>query len=118
MLPVPVDLLLVSKAFEKIFGALQSTLVSKKGKYSQLTGDMLAYGDVVVTTVDGDKLETDSLRYFNELDKIVSDCFVRLKRGNDLITGIGLECDHTLSSVDIKKDFQATIIGDDEDPGE
>ena len=100
------------------FGALQSTLVSKKGKYSQLTGDMLAYGDVVVTTVDGDRLETDSLRYFNELDKIVSDCFVRLKRGNDLITGVGLECDHNLSSVDIKKDFEATIIGDDKDPGE
>jgi len=94
-------------------GALQSTLVSKKGEYSHQTGDMLAYGDVVVTTVEGDRLETDSLRYFNQEDKILSDSFVRLKRGNDLITGVGLECDHNLSSVDIKKDFEATIIEDD-----
>jgi hypothetical protein len=40
----------------------------------------------------------------------VSDSFVKLTRGKDVLTGIGLECDHTLESVDIKKDVRAVIL--------
>lgn len=93
-------------------GALQTTLTSEKGEYSQETRNMLAYGNVVVVSVSGDVLETDSLRYLNEEDKIVSDSAVKLKRENSVYTGVGLECDHNLSSVDIKKNFKATIIDD------
>ena len=93
-------------------GRLETTLVSESGEYSQETHDMLAYGNVVVTSVAGDVLETDSLRYLNSEDKIVSDCFVKLTRGNDVITGYGLEADNTLSSVDIKRDVNARIVDD------
>ena len=93
-------------------GRRETTLVSESGEYSQETHDMLAYGNVVVTSVVGDVLETDSLRYLNSEDKIVSDCFVKLTRGNDVITGYGLEADNTLSSVDIKRDVNAKIIDD------
>jgi LPS export ABC transporter protein LptC len=92
------------------FGNLQSTLTADSGQYFDTSHDMLAYGDVVVVTVDGDVLETDSLRYLNEEDKIVNDCFNRLTRGRDLITGYGLECDHSLSSVDIKRDVEARLV--------
>jgi LPS export ABC transporter protein LptC len=95
-------------------GALQTTLVSDTGEYLQDTHDMLAYGNVVVTSVEGDILETDTLRYLNEQDKIVSDSFVKLTRGKDVVTGYGLECDNTLSSVDIKRDVRARIVGDEE----
>jgi LPS export ABC transporter protein LptC len=74
---------------------------------------MLAYGNVVAVTFKGEVLETDSLRYLNEADKIVSDSFVKLTRGRDVVTGIGLECDHTLESVDIKKDVHAIVIEED-----
>jgi len=89
-------------------GFLQTTLTSLHGETSQAT-DMLAYGDVVVETIGGDVLETDSLRYISEEDKIVSDSFVKLTRGRDVMTGNGLECDHNLSSVVIKRNVKATI---------
>jgi LPS export ABC transporter protein LptC len=94
-------------------GMLQTTLTSDNGEYFQDTRDMLAYGDVLVVSVEGDVLETDSLRYLNAEDKIVSDSRVKLTRGNDVITGVGLECDHSLSSVDVKKNVKATIIDDE-----
>ena len=94
-------------------GNLQTTLTAKSGEYSTTTHDMLAYGDVVATSTKGEILETDSLRYLNETDKIVSDSFVKLTRGRDVITGIGMECDHTLDSVDIKKNMRARIVEED-----
>ena len=36
-----------------------------------------------------------------------------MNRPEVVITGIGLECDHTLNAVEIKEDFKATIINDD-----
>jgi len=93
-------------------GNLQTTLTAKNGEYSLATHDMLAYGDVVVVTTKNEILETDSLRYLNETDKIVSDSFVKLTRDGDVVTGIGMECDHTLNSVDIKKDVRALIEED------
>ena len=94
-------------------GNLQTTLTAKNGEYSLATHDMLAYGDVVAVTFKGEVLETDTLRYLNQADKIVSDCFVKLTRGRDVVTGIGLEADHTLESVDIKKDVRARILEED-----
>jgi LPS export ABC transporter protein LptC len=94
-------------------GNLQTTLTADKGEYLLDTHDMLAYGNVVAVTFKGEVLETDSLRYLNEADKIVSDSFVKLTRGRDVVTGIGLECDHTLESVDIKKDVHAIVIEED-----
>ncbi len=94
------------------FGYLQSTLVAQHGEYSERDELLLAYGNVVVTTVDGDILETDSLRYLSAEDRIRSDSFVKLTRGTSVVTGIGLECDHNLSSVEILRDFKATLIDD------
>ncbi len=94
-------------------GNLQTTLTADNGEYSLDTHDMLAYGNVVAVTFKGEVLETDSLRYLNQTDKIVSDSFVKITRGRDVLTGIGLECDHTLESVDIKKDVRARISQED-----
>ena len=94
-------------------GNLQTTLTARSGEYSLVTHDMLAYGDVVATSTKGEILETDSLLYLNEKDKIVSDSHVKLTRGRDVITGIGLEADHTLDSVDIKRNMRARIVEED-----
>ncbi len=94
-------------------GNLQTTLTADKGEYLLDSHDMLAYGNVVAVSFKGEVLETDSLRYLNEKDKIVSDSFVRLTRGRDVVTGIGLECDHTLESVQIKKNVHAVVIEED-----
>ncbi|HEY3212989.1 MAG TPA: LPS export ABC transporter periplasmic protein LptC [Actinomycetota bacterium] len=94
-------------------GNLQTTLTAKNGEYSLTTHDMLAYGNVVATSTKGEILETDSLRYLNKTDKIVSDSHVKLTRGKDVITGIGMEADHTLDSVDIKRNMRARIVEED-----
>jgi lipopolysaccharide export system protein LptC len=94
-------------------GNLQTTLTADNGEYSLISHDLLAYGEVVAVSTKGEVLETDSLRYLNTTDKIVSDSFVKLTRGKDVITGIGMECDHTLDTVDIKKNVRARIIEDD-----
>jgi LPS export ABC transporter protein LptC len=91
-------------------GNLQTTLVSNAGEYSEETRDMLAYGNVVVHSVDGDVLETDSLWWDNTSNKIFSNSFVKLTRGKDVVTGYGLECEPDLNLVDIKRDVKATII--------
>jgi LPS export ABC transporter protein LptC len=101
------------------FGNLQTTLTSEFGEYYQESREMLAFGNVVVVSVVGDVLETDSLRYVTAVDKIMSDNFVKITRGDEVvITGIGLECDHTLNSVVIKEDFKATIINKDDSDNE
>ncbi|UCG53117.1 MAG: LPS export ABC transporter periplasmic protein LptC, partial [Candidatus Latescibacterota bacterium] len=91
-------------------GAISTKLVSDAGEYYEDKRDMLAYGNVVVESVDGDVLETDSLLWDNSRNKILSNCFVRLTRGRDVITGYGMECDQDLNSVDIKRDVKATVV--------
>jgi LPS export ABC transporter protein LptC len=91
-------------------GNVRTTLVSEAGEYNEARRDMLAYGQVVVTSVDGDVLETDSLVWDNTQKKILSDSFVKLKKGRDVITGYGLECRDDLGTVDIKRNVNATVI--------
>jgi LPS export ABC transporter protein LptC len=106
-------LMVLEKPTIKFFddrGKLETTLTSESGELYQDTQDMLAYGNVVVTSQSGDVLETDSLFWDDAREKILSNSFVRLKRGSDILTGIGLECDYNLSSINVKKDVSATII--------
>ena len=94
-------------------GDIRTTLVSDSGEYYEDTRNMLAWGNVVVTSVDGDILATDSLLWDNQENKILSDSFVKLTRGRDVITGYGLECRDDLGKVDIKRDVKATIIDEE-----
>ncbi len=94
-------------------GDIRTTLVSDSGEYYEDTRNLLAYGNVVVTSVDGDVLETDSLLWDNKRNKILSDAFVKLTRGRDVITGYGLECRDDLGTVDIKRDVKATVVDEE-----
>jgi LPS export ABC transporter protein LptC len=94
-------------------GAIRTTLVSDSGEYYEDTRNLLAFGNVVVTSADGDVLETDSLLWDNEQNKILSDAFVKLTRGRDVITGYGLECRDDLGTVDIKRDVKATVVDEE-----
>jgi LPS export ABC transporter protein LptC len=94
------------------YGNLQSTLTSDAGELLEAEQYMLAYGNVVVVTFEGDVLETDTLRYLVEEDKIVNDCFNKLTRPGEktVVTGYGLECDHNLATVDIKRNVEAIFF--------
>jgi hypothetical protein len=64
---------------------------------------------VVVVTEDGRRLETQELYYDNERGLIHNDVFDRLTRGDDVVTGVGLEATPDLEYIEIKQRVQAEV---------
>jgi LPS export ABC transporter protein LptC len=95
-------------------GLLASILTSDKGEYNQVTHDLTALGHVVVTSVEGYVLETESLVWVEKLNEIHSEDFVKFTKGPDyVLTGYGLRGDPGLKDVEIKRDVKA-ILKDEE----
>ena len=94
-------------------GQLASILTSDKGEYNQVTHDLTALGHVVVKSVEGYVLETESLVWVEKLGEIHSEDFVRFTRGADVLTGYGLRGDPGLRDVEIKRDVKAYLRDQD-----
>jgi LPS export ABC transporter protein LptC len=90
-------------------GAKYSHLTAREGEIKRPTNDMEARGNVVVTTTDGVRIQTESLRFLNHERKIVSDAYVRLERRGDVVTGIGFESDPSLEHFVLKKEVKAQV---------
>jgi LPS export ABC transporter protein LptC len=90
-------------------GNRTSVLVADSGLIQEKKQNFEARGNVVVTTEEGVKLTTESLRWNPQTNKIVTDDFVTITKGKDVITGIGLEADEQLKHFVIKKKVQAQI---------
>ena len=93
-------------------GAKYSHLVAKEGEIKRPSNDMEARGDVTVTTTDGVRIQTESLRFLNRERKIVSDKYVRLERNGDVVTGVGFESDPSLEHFAIKNQVKARVQSD------
>jgi LPS export ABC transporter protein LptC len=91
-------------------GSKFSELKADSGILSQKTNDMEARGNVVVRTEDGITLETGYLSWLNLSQKIVSDDFVKITQGTDVLTGYGLVSDPSLNEFEIKRNVQAFVI--------
>ena len=94
-------------------GTLASVLLAKKGEYNQVTHDLTALGDVIVTSSEGYTLETESLVWVEKLEEIHTEDFVRFVKGRDILTGYGFRSDPDLENVEIMKDVKA-FLRDDE----
>jgi LPS export ABC transporter protein LptC len=94
-------------------GQLASILTSDKGEYNQVTHDLTALGHVVITSVEGYVLETESLVWVEKLGEIHSEDFVKFTRGADILTGYGLRGDPGLRDVEIKRDVKAYLRDED-----
>ena len=90
-------------------GEKYSRLTAREGTVQQPGNDMEARGKVVVTTTDGTRIETESLRFLNRQRLIVSDEFVRLQRNGDEVTGYGFESDPSLEHFSIKREVKARV---------
>ena len=90
-------------------GAKYSHLTALEGEIKRPSNDMEARGKVVVTTTDGVRIQTESLRFLNRERKIVSDAYVRLERNGDVVTGIGFESDPSLEHFAIKREVKAQV---------
>jgi len=86
-----------------------SVLVADSGVIRERKRKFEALGNVVVTTDEGIKLETQSLRWDPESAKIVTDDFVTITKDRDVITGYGLEADQELKHFVIKKKVRGEI---------
>jgi len=90
-------------------GSKYSRLTAREGTVQQPSNDMEARGRVVVTTTEGVRIETESLRFLNRQRRIVSDERVRLERNGDVVTGIGFESDPSLEHFTIKREVRAQV---------
>jgi len=94
-------------------GTLASVLLAKKGEYNQVTHDLTALGDVIVTSSEGYTLETESLVWVERLEEIHTEDFVRFIKGEDVLTGYGFRSDPNLENVEIMKDVKAYLRDDE-----
>ncbi len=86
-----------------------SFLVADSGLIQEKRQNLEALGNVVVTTEEGIKLETSSLRWDPQKRKIVTDDFVKITKKKDVVTGYGLEADEALKHLVIKKRVKGKI---------
>ena len=89
--------------FLDTLGVVSSELVGDSGIIREKSQWFTVWGDVVVITSDGSRLETDSLVWNPVIQKIQTDAYVELTRDGDLITGWGLEANQDLTRVTIHK---------------
>jgi len=90
-------------------GDTRSTLTAKNGLLRRKTNNMEARGDVVVTADDGTILTTQKLTWNERTGKIESDEFVRVTKGSDVFTGVGVEADPDLKNMRVKSEFRAYV---------
>jgi LPS export ABC transporter protein LptC len=90
-------------------GRKYSHLTAREGTVQQPANDMEARGDVVITTQEGVRVETSSLRYLTRERRIVSDAFVKLTRNGDVVSGVGFESDPSLEHFTLKREVRARV---------
>ena len=95
-----------------------STLTSDSGSADLNTKDIFTWGNVVVVTDDGRKLETEELYFDNETQLIHNDVFDRFTREDDVIEGIGLEATPDLEYIEIKQQVEADVLDSENIEGE
>jgi LPS export ABC transporter protein LptC len=86
-----------------------SVLVADSGLIQEKRQNLEALGNVVVTTNEGMKLETESLKWDPQKKKIVSDDFVKITKKESVVTGYGLEADEELKHFVIKRNVRGKV---------
>jgi LPS export ABC transporter protein LptC len=107
------------KGFSKVYGVkvlfygpegdVTSTLTSERGRVSEGTRDLQAFGNVLLESSDGVTLETNSLRWDNRNERIWSAEFVTVTEGNKVLTGYGFDSDPDLKNVQVHSEVNITI---------
>jgi LPS export ABC transporter protein LptC len=90
-------------------GEHSSVLTSKFGIIKEKTKELWVSGEVVVITDEGVKLETETLRWDPNIDRIITDDFVKVTRKEDILTGYGMEADQELKNIKIKREVKGIL---------
>jgi len=92
---------------------ITSTLRSDSGELRSSLGDIRVWGDVVVTTSDGDRLLTGWLTWSKEAELVSTRDSVLILRDDTTVRGIGLESDPALEDVRILEAVSGTFVQDE-----
>lgn len=90
-------------------GRINSHLTAREGEVATASNDMTARGQVVVTTENGTRIETESLRYLTSSKQIVSDELVTVTRGRDVLSGVGFVSDPSLEQFEFREQVRAQV---------
>ena len=90
-------------------GEVRSTLTADEGTLASRTNDIEVLGDVVVYAADGTILTTEKLTWDERTGKIESDRDVKVTKGKDVMTGVGVEADPDLRNIRVMSDFKAWV---------
>jgi LPS export ABC transporter protein LptC len=82
-------------------GKHTSVLTSEGGRVHDVKQDMIAYGNVVVVSDSGMTLYTDTLKWDNERQKIISEIPVKITSENDTLYGDSFISDPSLENYEI-----------------
>jgi len=104
-----VDAKTISIEFFDSKGKRYSRLTADQGLVDQRTNNLEAIGHVRIVTETGVHMETDSLRWINNTQKIVSESFVKVTRKEDVVTGYGFESDPNLDHFHLKHEVRAEV---------
>lgn len=94
----------VSGDFFGATGAKEASMVSRIASFDTRSQSVEAWGDVVITSVDGRVLRTPQIRYDQRLNQVTSDSsFVMTEPGNKVMRGVGFRADPNLTVIDVFK---------------
>ena len=96
-----IELRKVETTFYTASGARDAYLTSKRGTYNNRTSQMIARGNVVVTTEEGRRLTTPELSYNQTSNEISSDSAFVLTEPGRRLEGIGFRSDPNMQNIQI-----------------
>lgn len=86
----------ITGAFNTETGAPNGTIRADRGTYDRRIRILDGYGNVVVTSTEGDRLTSNHLRYTEAADEISSDSAYTIVRKGDIQRGVGFRSDPNL----------------------
>jgi LPS export ABC transporter protein LptC len=92
----------------------RSVLTSLHGEVDEKTNALIARDSVVVITPRGERLETESLRWDPKEERMTTDVFFRLVRGDDVLTGIGIDAEPGLERYVVHHQVRAEVRDQDD----
>ena len=90
-------------------GERAAVLTAESAVVDQQTEFTTASGDVVVVNKDGDRLESEVLNWDPSAQSIETEEFVEFTRGDQILTGYGMDTDPELANVRIHRQFQGDL---------
>ena len=89
----------IKVVFFDVKGEEGSTLTARRGTYRWQDGSMQATGNVLVVTPDGRRLTTETLRYDNATNQIMTDQHFSFDRGTEHLEGNSFRSDPDFKNV-------------------